>query len=96
MDERTPKRPATALARFLQLRLNSSSGSDLQDRFKAVVQEWTTLPAQEKKPFEEAHAQEAAEYQDKIGPLKERVLTRQKELKQAAKAPAKSTKSSEE
>jgi hypothetical protein len=86
-DDRMPKRPAMPYARFLQSRLNSYGGSDIKDAFKTSAQEWKNLRDAEKKPFEDAYAEDLKEYHEKFDPIKER----SRDLQKARKALGKPT-----
>lgn len=88
-DDRMPKRPAMPYARFLQFRLNSYNGSDIKDAFKTASQEWKNLRDAERKPFEDAYAEELARYHEQFDPIKER----SRELQKTRKAIGKPTTS---
>lgn len=60
-DERMPKRPLSGFAQYLKAKSAGTTGP-APARLKSLSEQWKTLSASEKKPYEDLHAAEKTKY----------------------------------
>lgn len=89
-DDRLPKKPTTAMMRFIKATFTLQPGrtsEEVRTAFAATVKSWQELSAEQRKPFEEASEQDFAAYRAETAPLQDRIRERQKEVRAAIKPP---------
>ena len=69
-DDRLPKRAPTPYTLFMKERYHTASQDTAQDTFRAIGQEWKSLPESEKDKYRNVAKQEAAKSHEQLKDLR--------------------------